>query len=265
MHRYTMVSSVSETRRLLYMWVSCLFSETKGQAVARWQPQSWSFIIFTLEDGKMEPENDGLFQMIFLFNWVFFRFQPLILQGVVDSISMWGFGCFPVQEIFQADLVLAETEQETQVQQLGPALLQGMLGDPRDPAWSTSRVAAVQESVGMDWPAHCLLCIWKKLQLYAGFQEAVYKHEMKQRNYTCFNSFHVSLSGRFHFCSPFLSGFVPERSWPWPNWNCISDKRDTFSWKMNYNISNRRCFSVSRLDFVAHGLLSLRVTNCFAV
>ena len=32
---------------------------------------------------------------------------------------MRGFGWFPVQEIFQADLVLAETGQETQVQQLG--------------------------------------------------------------------------------------------------------------------------------------------------
>jgi len=31
----------------------------------------------------MEPENDGLVQMIFLFNWVIFRFQPLIFRGEI--------------------------------------------------------------------------------------------------------------------------------------------------------------------------------------
>ena len=34
---------------------------------------------------NMEPENDGLVQMIFLFNSVIFRFQPLFFRGSVDT------------------------------------------------------------------------------------------------------------------------------------------------------------------------------------
>ena len=38
---------------------------------------------------NMEPQNGGLVQMIFLFNWVIFRFQPFILRGVVIFSCMF--------------------------------------------------------------------------------------------------------------------------------------------------------------------------------
>ena len=38
---------------------------------------------------NMEPENDGFFILIFLFNWVVSRFQPLILQGLIQILRFF--------------------------------------------------------------------------------------------------------------------------------------------------------------------------------
>ena len=46
--------------------------------------------IYTLEDQQLEPEVMMVWKMIFIFNWVIFRFQPLIFRGVhVGAHYVW--------------------------------------------------------------------------------------------------------------------------------------------------------------------------------
>ena len=56
-------------------------------------PHKELLVYFWIHPGRLELEHDGLVQMIFLFNWVIFRFQPVIFQYSVDTPSISnGFG-----------------------------------------------------------------------------------------------------------------------------------------------------------------------------
>ena len=46
--------------------------------------------IYTLEDWQLEPENDGLVRMMFLFNWVVFRRTMLIFRSVPSQHQQFG-------------------------------------------------------------------------------------------------------------------------------------------------------------------------------
>ena len=56
-------------------------------------PHKELLVDYWIHPGRLELEHDGLVQMIFLFNWVMFRFQPVIFQYSVDTPSISnGFG-----------------------------------------------------------------------------------------------------------------------------------------------------------------------------
>ena len=46
-------------------------------------------IIYTLENSHFAPQNGGVWKIIFLFNWVIFRFQPLIFRGYLENYAIW--------------------------------------------------------------------------------------------------------------------------------------------------------------------------------
>ena len=60
------------------------YSGNPIMAVIPWKIQGW------------DPKNGGLLQMISLFNWVIFRFQPLILKGVISWKCCTTFKFYPL-------------------------------------------------------------------------------------------------------------------------------------------------------------------------
>ena len=121
-----------------------------------------------------------VWKTIFLFNWVVFRFHVNLPRccGFYQHVRFWllsragNFSSWFGTCRNGARNTGAAMGQQT-------ALLQG-------PGYGGSPGPGMINIQGreVDLPTACY-AFEEKLQLYAGFQEAVYKHEMKQRNYTC--------------------------------------------------------------------------------
>ena len=60
---------------------------------------------YTLEDQRLEPENDGLVQMIFLYNWVIFRFHVNLPGCSLDVLFLAIFYGFFHGEIAMKPLI----------------------------------------------------------------------------------------------------------------------------------------------------------------